>query len=145
MKFIDTMKARFGAIRQELKNGPKKAEGQAAKEEGSTFRYVCQWVYKLRSIFLAIPVAFAAVVMAIYNLANLPEKVQVYFPALTDGEWIVKLMELDRGSAVFVPLLITVACLVMMFCSRRVSYPWLISLFSLVLPLFMLFTSVFPG
>ena len=139
MKFFDDTKERFAAFRQKLQE-KNKQEGK-----GSTFRYVCQWVYKLRSVFMAIPVAFAAIVMAIYNAGHLPERVSVYFPSFAQEEMIIKLTELSRGSAVLIPLLITAGCLLLMFCSRRHTYPWLISIFSLVLPLFFLFVGLFPG
>lgn len=139
MKFFDDIKERFAAFRQKLQE-KNKQEGK-----GSTFRYVCQWVYKLRSVFMAIPVAFAAIVMAIYNAGHLPERVSVYFPSFAQEEMIIKLTELSRGSAVLIPLLITAGCLLLMFCSRRHTYPWLISIFSLVLPLFFLFVGLFPG
>lgn len=139
MKFFDDIKERFAAFRQKLQE-KNKQEGK-----GSTFRYVCQWVYKLRSVFMAIPVAFAAIVMAIYNAGHLPERVSVYFPSFAREEMIIKLTELSRGSAVLIPLLITAGCLLLMFCSRRHTYPWLISIFSLVLPLFFLFVGLFPG
>lgn len=139
MKFFDDIKERFAAFRQKLQE-KNKQEGK-----GSTFRYVCQWIYKLRSVFMAIPVAFAAIVMAIYNAGHLPERVSVYFPSFAQEEMIIKLTELSRGSAVLIPLLITAGCLLLMFCSRRHTYPWLISIFSLALPLFFLFVGLFPG
>ncbi len=110
---------------------------------GNMFLIICNWVYKLRSIFLAIPVLFAAIIMAIQNMTRLPEKVSIYFP----GENILaaSLTELSREVAVFGPLLITVLCLTMMFLSRRVTFPWLISVFSLILPPFLYFITVFPG
>ena len=119
---------------------------QFVKKDGkeSTFRHVCQWVYKLRSIFMAIPVAFTAIILAIYNAGHLPEKVSVYFPSFSGDEVLIKLTELSRGSAIWIPLLITAGCLLLMFCSRRHTYPWLISIFSLALPLFFLFVGLFP-
>ena len=136
MKFWDNIKARFSAFRQKIQE---KNEGK-----GSTFRYTCQWIYKLRSVFMAIPVGFAAIILAIYNASHLPEKVSVYFPSFADAEVVIKLTELSRGSAVLIPLLITAGCLLLMFCSRRHTYPWLISIFSLVLPVFFLFVGLFP-
>ena len=37
------------------------------------------------------------------------------------------------------------ACLLLMFLSRRVVYPWLVSIFSLALPLLIYITNVFPA
>ena len=36
-------------------------------------------------------------------------------------------------------------CLLMMLISRRTIYPWLISLFSLILPFALLITNIFPA
>ncbi len=148
MSFFEKVKNWFKSFGQKVKNGWSKLWTKPdfkAKSEsgGNMFVIICSWVYKLRSIFLAIPVLFVAVIMAIQNMARLPEKISIYFP----GENILSasLTELSREVAVFGPLLVTVLCLAMMFLSRRVSYPWLISVFSLLLPPFLYFITVFPG
>ena len=116
---------------------------QKTQKEGSKFwenvRYVCTWAYKLRSILLSIPVVVAAIVLAIRNMAKLPAEVGLNLQA--SGEYA---MTVSRGVAVFVPLAVTGVCLLLMFCSRRVVYPWLISLFSLVLPIVILILNTFP-
>lgn len=139
MSFFGNLKNNFQAVRQDFQ-----ADKEKAKGEGSLFKMICMWVYKLRSIFLAIPVAFAAVLLALDNLIKLPETVELCLPSFTEG-LAVQIVELNKMVAVFGPLLITALCLLLMFCSRRVAYPWLISVFSLVLPLFIYFASVFPG
>ncbi len=107
---------------------------------------ICSWIYTLRSLFLAIPVAVAAVLLALDNWAKLPASVALELPGLSkSGELILQTVMLDRSVAVLGPLAITAVCLLLMACSRRVVYPWIISIFSLVLPLFLMFTSVFPG
>ena len=142
MKFLDKVKD----VLQENKQEENAASEQAEKQKkGGTFRSICQWIYKLRSVILAIPVAVGAVILAVYSAANLPDKLQIYFPSTAEKEIMVKALEMGKGTAIFVPLLITAFCLLMMFCSRRVLYPWLISVFSLILPLFFIFISVFPG
>ena len=139
MKFFDNIKNNFRAFRQDVKQNK-----ESGKNDGSLFWITCMWVYTLRSVFLAIPVAFAAVLMALDNLIKLPDTVELCIPSAADG-LAVEIIELNKMVAVFGPLLITAMCLLLMFCSRRVAYPWLISLFSLVLPLFIYFASVFPG
>lgn len=101
---------------------------------------ICRWIYRLRSLILSIPVALAAVSLAIYNQANLPEMVGINIQATGEYAQMV-----GKGVAVLGPLAVTAVCLLMMFISRRVIYPWLISLFSLVLPLLIYFTNIFPG
>ena len=102
-------------------------------------RYVGTLAYKLRSVLLSIPVAVAAISLAIRNMAKLPEQVGINLQA--SGEYA---MVVSRGVAVMGPLAVTAVCLLLMFCSRRVVYPWLISLFSLTLPLLILITNTFP-
>lgn len=146
MKFFDSIKARFEAIRQKNAEN-REIDNLSAKnpnEKQSTFTYICHWVYKLRSVFMAIPVLTAAVILAIRNSRNLPEKIAVYFPSFSAEKVIIKLTELDRGTAVVIPLLLTIACLALMFCSKRTVYPWIISIFTLVLPLFFLFIGMYP-
>ena len=110
-------------------------------ENKKTFGYVMKeigrWIYKLRSVFLAIPVAVAAIFLAVRNQVNLPEQVGINL--LASGEFE---MMISRNVAVLVPLVITVFCLLLMFCSRKVLYPWLISIFSLVLPFVLLLTNM---
>ena len=140
MSFLDKMKTVFGNLLQKLgtdKNGN--------PEEKNTFTLICKWIYKLRVVFMAIPVAIAAILLAVNNMVKLPEQLAVYFPAVAGEEVVVKLLELDRGTAVIVPVLITAVCLLLMFCSRRQVYPWLISIFSLVVPMFLMLISIFPG
>lgn len=144
MSFIENVKGGFKSFGQKVKNGLKKPDFKAQSESGGNmFVIICSWVYKLRSIFLAVPVLFTAIILAIQNMTRLPETVNLYFP----GENILaaNLTEISREVAVFGPLLVTVLCLVMMFLSRRVTFPWLISVFTLVLPPFIYFITVFPG
>ena len=167
MKFFDKIKSWFAAVWQKLtgknksdnaqeegnpeatiasnekKTDMKKVKGKT-KGQGNTFVFICQWIFKLRSLFMAIPVIFAAIIIAIHNSTHLPEKIAVYFPTVFANDMVVKMTELDRGTAVSIPLLITGACLALMCCSRRTIYPWIISIFSLVLPLFFLFVGMYP-
>ncbi len=110
------------------------------KKIGAVLRVIGQWIYKLRSVILAIPVVVAAVKLALQNLHRLPPYVGINMQA--SGEYA---MMIERNVAVFVPLLVTAGCLLMMFISRKVLYPWLVSVFSLLLPLLLWVTNVFPG
>lgn len=101
-------------------------------------RTIWRWVYRLRSLVLAIPVVLAAVFMAIYNMANLPDIIALNMQA--NGEYT---QAITRGVAVMGPFALTLVCVFLMFCSKRVLYPWLISVFSLALPLVFMFTSSF--
>lgn len=107
------------------------------KRTGVFLRKTGKWVYKLRSILLAVPVAAVAVILAFYNAIKLPKEVGINLLASGDYGLIV-----DRSLAVLGPLAITVICLLLMLSSRRMAYPWLISLFSLVLPVLILVTNL---
>ena len=107
---------------------------------GQVLALTCKWAYKLRGVLLSIPVAVAAVFMALRNQQRLPDPVGISI--LPDGtyQWTI-----EQSLAVWVPLAVTGVCLLMVICSKRVLYPWLISLFSLVLPLVLWITNVFPN
>ena len=116
--------------------------GNVRKKEPSqamrTFKGVCKLLFKLRGFILGIPVAAAAIVMAINNQIKLPSEVGVVLMA--SGEYS---QTVSKGVAVLGPLALTGICRVLVFCSKKVLYPWLISLFSLALPLLILFINTF--
>ena len=97
-------------------------------------------VYRLRSILLAIPVVYYALKLAAYNGTHLPEKVGLNL--LSTGEFA---MTISRELAVMGPLVVTGACLVLMFTSRKALYPWAISIFTLVLPVLLLISNLYPA
>lgn len=115
-------------------------ENQEKKNWKDTVKVIWKWLYRLRSVVLAIPIAVGAIILAIHNNANLPETVGINIQAT--GEYAETV---SRSVAVLGPLAVTAVCLLMVFCSRKVLYPWLISLFSLVLPLLIYITNIFPG
>ncbi len=107
---------------------------------GYVLKIVGRWLYRLRGVLLAIPVAAVAIKLALQNAERLPETVGINL--LANGEYAYMI---SRDVAVMGPLAVTALCLLLMFCSRRVLYPWLISLFTLVLPLLIWVTNVFPA
>ena len=116
------------------------AEPQAeAKDSGKGWKSFWKWAFRLRSVALALPVAVIAVLLAIYNQATLPQQVGIDIQATGEYAKFV-----SREVAVFGPLALTSLCLLLTFCSRRVIYPWLISVFSLVRPVLILITNIFP-
>lgn len=115
-------------------NGPQK--GKFFRVVGGIFHVL----YRLRSFFLAIPVALAAIMLAIRNLRILPQTVGINLLESGEYQWMVA-----RNIAVMAPVAVTGVCLLMMFLSRRVVYPWLISIFSLAIPLIIWITNVFPA
>ena len=111
---------------------------QFCRNTGSVIGLAGKWGYKLRSLVLAIPVFICACALAIRNLRQLPETVGINMLADGQYQWMV-----SRGAAVTAPLFLTVVCILLMFCSKKVLYPWLISVFSLVLPLVIWISNLF--
>ena len=97
-------------------------------------------VSKLKKIIASVPVAIGAVVLALYNMANLPRVVGL--DLLENGSFTY---QIPRGLAVFAPLAVTGVCLLLMFCSRRILTPWLVSVISLLIPVVILVTNIFPA
>ncbi|MBE6943936.1 MAG: hypothetical protein E7453_06705 [Ruminococcaceae bacterium] len=119
---------------------PKRAKPEWLQRAVDFLPDAWQWIYRLRSILLAVPIVAAAIKLAFQNMARLPEFVGINLQA--NGEYAVMI---ERNVAVFAPLLITAVCLLTMFLSKKVLWPWLVSLFSLVLPLLLWITNIFPG
>ena len=107
---------------------------------GYVLLVIWKWIYNLRSIILAVPVVIAAIRLALLNMSRLPDRVGILILSSGDYQWMV-----EKGIAVMGPLAVTAACLFLMFISRRVVYPWLVSIFSLALPLLIYITNVFPA
>ncbi len=106
---------------------------------------VWKWLYKLRSVFLAIPVLFVALILALRNIMRLPQAVTFSWAAMNDvGNLVFQNVTIDKALAVWGPFGITALCVVMVFLSRRVVYPWLISLFTLILPVVLYWVNIFP-
>ena len=123
---------------------PEKTVEAAAPQ--TAFQKVCKilknigiWVFRLRRIFMAIPVIWCSIWLASYNSRNLPEQVGLNLQATGEFATVI-----DRSLAVYVPLGVTGACLALMFFSRRARYPWIISIFTLVLPWLILLTNIYP-
>lgn len=97
-------------------------------------------LFRLRKIVMAVPVIYYALKLAFYNREHLPEQVGINIQS--SGEFA---QMITRDVAVMGPLGLTVACLLLMFCSRKAMYPWAISIFTLVLPLLILISNLYPA
>ena len=102
---------------------------KAMRSIGAFLRSTWQFVFCFRNIFLAIPVVVVAIILACQNAAILPEQVGLFLS--TEGTFS---MLVSRQQAVLGPLLVTGVGLIFMAVSRKVFYPWLISVVTLVLP-----------
>ena len=105
---------------------------------GKIFVKIGKFIFAVRSVLLAAPVVYAALRLAMYAQENLPEQVGINLQS--SGEFT---QMISRDMAVLGPLGLTVACLLLMFCSRKTVFPWVISIFTLVLPYLIYFSNFF--
>lgn len=89
-----------------------------------------KWIWKLRGLLLSAPVAVVAIKLAFDNIKRLPEQVGLDIQA--SGEFA---HTVSRELAVLGPLAVTAFCILLTVGSKKPLFPWVISVFSLVLPL----------
>lgn len=106
----------------------------------SVINLIGVWLYRLRKIVMAAPVVYLAVRIAQYNMEHLPEEVGINLQSTGEFAQVI-----SRNTAVMGPFALTVACLLLMLCSRKAMYSWAISIFTLALPLLILFSNVYPA
>ena len=111
-----------------------------------------QYIFKLRALFMAIPVAVIAVVEAMINMARLPDTLEyatigLDFDATQTlfGPFIMHIEQMSRETAVMGPLILTAACLVFTIFSKRTLFPWIISIFTLVVPMLLYLMTQYPA
>jgi hypothetical protein len=100
---------------------------------------IWKYVKMFRGVIFSIPVAVIAIIQAFRNAGRLPETVGMEL--LATGEFA---STISRTSAVLIPLGITALCILLTCISKRTLFPWIISVFSLVLPILIWLTNVYP-
>ena len=126
-------------VSQSTATGEKNFKTTMAKIN-SLINFIGMLLFRLRKIVLAVPVVSIALKLALYNREHLPEQVGINLQSSGAFEQMI-----TRDMAVMGPLGLTAACLLLMFCSRKAMYPWAISVFTLVLPILILFTNIYPA
>ena len=139
MNFIDKVMEKWNLFQQKARPVMQKA-GQILQKTAQVIKKIFKYIMRFRKIFLAIPVGWGAISLALYNMGHLPAVVGLDMQ--NNGEFSMLVV---RELAVLGPLAITALCLLLMFASRRTLTPWIVSLFSLSLPLLILITNVFPS
>lgn len=139
MNFIDKVAAKWSDFCEKSKPAAEKT-GKALGSAWDLTRDVCKYVYKMRKIFLAIPVVVLAIILAIYNQSHLPAVVG--FDLQNNGAFAIQVV---RELAVLAPLILTGVCLLLMFISKRLLTPWMVSMVSLILPVVILIINTFPN
>ncbi len=144
--FMDKLKAFWEKVRPGFQ-----AVGRFFKGLGKGLSKIGHYVYLMRSLILGAPVAAAAVVLATRNMNRLPESVEVTKVAINAkapdalfGFLELSTAMISREAAVYGPVILTAACILMMIFSKRTLYPFLIALFSLCLPIALYLFTVFP-
>ena len=139
MKQLEQLTAKFSELRQKAQPAIEKATNayQKAKKIG---KKAWPWIWAGRKILLSIPVLWLMLYFARLNWNVLPELVGLNLQ--TTGEYA---QYISKELAVYGPMGVTGGCLAMMFLSRKTLYPWMICMFSMLLPLLILVTNIFPS
>lgn len=121
-----------------------KAVWKKTKEIWAKIEHVCgiigKVLYHLRKPALAVPVVWAGMKVFEEARERLPDAVGILLKESGDYMYM-----LDKEVAIKSCMVLTGACLLLMFLSRKTIYPWLISLFTLVVPILLIVTNMFPA
>ena len=105
---------------------------------GGCIKRICLGIFKVRKLIMAAPVVYFALKLAFQNANRLPKMVGMDIQA--SGEFA---RMVSRSSAVLGPLALTGFCLVLLFCSKKTLLPWMISIFTLILPVLIWMTNYY--
>ena len=139
MKQIEQLTAKMQELRQKAQPWLEKADTGYRKAK-DIWKKAWPWIWQARKLLLAIPVVYLMLYFARLNWNVLPE--QVGLNLQTSGEYA---QYITKELAVYGPMGVTGGCLAMMFLSRKTVYPWMICMFSMLLPLLILLTNIFPA
>lgn len=110
------------------------------RKTGRVFYIIGRVLFHMRKIFLTLPVVWLAFQVCSYAREHLPDAVGVWL--LESGDYA---FTLGVDAALTSCLAVTAACLVLMYLSRRTILPWVVSLFTLVLPIALVLTNMYPS
>ena len=101
---------------------------------------------------LCICLAVIAVIEAMINMNRLPDTMEyatigLDFDATQTlfGPFVMHIEQLSRETAVMGPLVLTAACLVFTIFSKRTLFPWIVSIFTLVVPILLYLMTQYPA
>jgi hypothetical protein len=119
---------------------------------GRAIGTLCKYIFRLRALFMANPVAVIAVIEAMINTSRLPDTLEyatigLDFDATQTlfGPFVMHIEQLSRETAVMGPLMLTAACLVFTIFSKRTLFPWIVSIFTLVVPVLLYLMTQYPA
>ena len=139
MSFWDNVMAKWNKLGDTLAPVMAKIKS-GARVVAKGMRTIWRHIFAMRRIFISIPVAVAAVVLAVRNQAVLPAVVGLDLQ--NNGTFSIQIL---REIAVLGPLASTALCLLLVFCSKRTLTPWLVSVFSLSIPFVIQILNTFPA
>ena len=139
MQVMDSFAQKWNALRTKLSPVMQKI-GRFFRKVLDILALIWRYIVRFKRIIIAIPVAVGAVYLALWNMDRLPSKVG--FGIQLDGTFDYMVA---REIAVLGPIAVTALCLLLMFCSKRTLTPWLVSVFSLVLPILIWVINAFPS
>lgn len=149
MQWLDNIVDKWEAFRDAPRPGLEKT-GKLLRKTGNFLSKLWQYLFLLRGIILSAPVAAGAVILAAKCSTDLPASVEVTLPGIQlhgenalFGFLVYQTQFIPRGTAVMAPLVLTAACLLLTICSKRTLYPWLISVLTLTVPVFLLVTNLY--
>ena len=119
---------------------------------GRAFSKLWSYIFKLRAIFMAIPVAVVAVIQAMINMERLPNTLEYTMLGLDFeatqtlfGPVVMNVEQISREMAVMGPLVLTASCLLFTIFSKRTLFPWIVSIFTLLLPTLLFLSTQYPA
>ena len=139
MKQIEQLTAKMQELRDKVRPWLEKAD-KGYRKAKEIWQKAWPWIWAGRKILLAIPVVYLMLYFARLNWNVLPDSVGLNLQVT--GEYA---SYISKEMAVYGPLGITGGCLAMMFLSRKTLYPWMICMFSMLLPVLVLITNIFPS
>ena len=140
MGFISNMAEKFRYAEEEEQTAELSPFMRVIRKIQKVIGIIVKIIYHLRKVILAAPVVYYALKLAAYNTMHLPDQVGLMLQS--DGSFA---MEFAKSLAVSGPLVVTGGCLAMMFLSRKALYPWAVSVFSLLLPVLLLISNLYPA
>lgn len=139
MKQMEQLTAKWNELRAKIE--PRLQKAKAVWQKVKKFwRIAWPWIWQFRKVLLALPVVYLMLYFARLNWNVLPEMVGLNLQS--NGEYS---QYIAKELAVYGPMGVTGGCLAMMFLSRKTLYPWMICMFSMLLPLLILLTNIFPA
>lgn len=121
----------------------KTAAGSPKPESGKVWaviKKIWKYIYMFRGVIISLPVAVMGIILAFKNAGRLPETVGIEL--LATGEFATTI---SRTTAVLIPLAVTGVCILLTCVTKRTLFPWIISAFSLVLPVLIWLTNIYPA